>query len=322
MAVKKESKVILRIANTDIEIGKTYELLHKFDGSAPDGMRGIKATKFPLMGIEEVRSVFFDESRNAFDTGFYLESASNRLFKTEDIKTYLPSYITQIKKPYEQRFNVDCSEVNTMFWDKYKTRVSVNKSFNTNDIKDLFDLFIVLKQGIACNEGELNQKLQKASFIIKDITEDKSKEDEILDNKYEAVSVFKELVKTDTEKLYTILEYLKATSVRNVDLKILQTTYIKNFENSKTGEDLVNKFLKAFDKYSTETGKEEMQYFAAIQKLFLKNKLVKKAGAFYGDGDFFLGNSLQDISTRVMSGANLEHKTVVDKMIDDYLSNE
>ena len=319
MALKKTEipREGLKIGNTYIKIGHTYECAHKFDGTAPDGMQEIRATKFPLAGVAEKRGLYFDERRGTYDTGFYKESVCNSGLVTADNPDELINlYNKHIKEPYEKRMNVDCSETNNKFWDSYKYEVKVNKSYDTSDPKELFDLFHALKQGAICNEGEKDSTLQKANYTIKNIAEVKSKEDEKLENKYAAISTFENLVSTDIEKLYTTLEYLQAPNVRSMQKDVLRKTYLRVLDDSKKGTEFVNRFISATDKYNSEQGKMEMEYFSAVQDLHRRNKIVKKQGSFHAEDGSYLANTIKDIALKCVT--NLEFRGIIDSIVEKY----
>jgi hypothetical protein len=320
MAFKKIEvpKEGLKVANTYIKIGSTYEVAHKYDGSAPDGMQEIGATKFPLTGVAEVKSVYFDERRNTTDSGFYIESLCNSRIPQAEREELVRLYEGLIKIPYEKRMNRDCSETNLSFWDNYKYEVKVNKSFDTSDPKDLFDLFHALKQGTICNEGEKDATLQKARYTIKNIEAVRSKEDEKLDNKIEAMTIFNTLLDSDIEKVYTVLEYLQASNPRNMEKEALRRTYIRILDDSKKGTEFVKRFLEASKKYNSEQGKLEMQYFALVQKLFLKNGITKKAGALYHEDGTYLANTPKDIAIKCAMGVDKDYSDKIDELYQKY----
>lgn len=320
MALKKTEKPkSLKIANTVIEFGKVYTVDHKFDGSAPDGMKEIGATKFPLVGVANSEKVYFDENRNVFDTGFYKESlCNNSILESENPEEMVRLYNTYIREPYEKRMHVDCSESNFEFWDKFSYKVRVNKDYKTDDPVDMFELFHALKQGVICNKGEKNAFLQKAQFNISNIEAIKSKEDAKFDNKMKAVNTFNLYFDSDKEKLYTILEYLQAVNPRGTADDVLKRTYLRQLDDVKNGTDFVNRFLEASEKYNEPKGQLEMQYFAVAQKLYLKNKITKKIGFFYDDKGNILANSLKDIARKCSLDSEKDYRENIERMYQQY----
>lgn len=315
MAIKTKKPTSIKIANTEIVFGKTYAVDHKYDGTAPDGMKDLGATKFPLSGVGASQRIYFDENRNVFDTGFYVESVCNRnILAKDNPEEVVRIYNDWIKEPYEKRMNVDCSEANFDFWDNFGYTVKVNKSYNTNDPVELFQLFHALKQGVICNKGEKDAILQKAQYNISNFEAIKSKEDTKFDNKMKAINTFNLLLDSDEEKLYTILEYLQAVNPRGTAKDVLKRTYLRQLDDPKSGTDLVDRFLQASEKYNEPKGQLEMQYFAAVQKLYLKKKITKKAGFFVDELENVLANSLKDIAIKCSIDENLEFRESIDAL--------
>lgn len=313
---KEAGKKIIKIANTDVVIGEIYELTHKFDASAPDGMQTIRATKFPMKNVAEKKAIFYDETRRAFDTGFYKDSFCNKsISRIENPEEMVRIYNEFVRVPYEKAMNVDCSETNYEFWDKYKYEAKVNKSFNTNDPVALFDLFHILKQGTACNEGEKNPELQKARYNVRSIQENKNLEDEKIERKATAVHTVYLLLEADREKLDTISEYLNLINPRGMEAKVLRNNYLRLFDEPTKGAEFQKRFLDASEKYNSEDGSLEMKYFGKINELFRAGQLVKKAGSIYDKRDNFLGNTPKEISQKAV--ADKEFRVKVDEVIEE-----
>lgn len=296
---KRDNEVILKIANSFIKIGESYEVVPKKDVSAPDGMQQRGTTKFLHEGNKESRAVYFDESRRAYDTGFYRQSMCHSNMLNEDV-AYIEQYIKYVKEPYEAAFKVNTDETNFEFWDSYRYEIKTNKSFKTSDPKDLFDLFHALTQARICEANEKDSILQKANYNIRNLEVEKSLEDERLEDKFDATNHFLTLLSTDKEKLYAILEWIQMSDVRNSEDKVIKSTFLRAFDNPNTGYDFARRFLEGLEMYGTDSGKKQMEYFIMCQKLILKNKIEKKQGTFYYDG-MLLGNTVKEISLKALS---------------------
>jgi hypothetical protein len=313
MAIKPKKPTSLKIANTVIEFGKIYAVDHKFDGSAPSGMKELGATKYPIKGVEASEKVYFDENRNVFDTGFYVESQCNKgILQADNPEELVRLYNEHIKEPYERRMSVNATESNLEFWDKFNYSVRVNKSYNTNDPVDMFELFHALKQGVICNKGEKNYSLQKAQYNISNLEAIKSKEDDKFDNKMKAVNTFNLLFDADEDKLYTILEYLGAINPQATKKDVLKRTYQRQLSDDKVGAEAVTRFLEAVNKYNEPKGQLEMQYFSMCQKLYLAKKITKKAGTFFDEAGNQLANSIKDIARKCSSDLELDFREKIE----------
>ena len=307
-SAKKDNEIIIKISNSYIKVGETYEISSKRDGTAPDGMQDKETTKFLNEGNKEIRSIYYDESRRAWDTGFYPESMCLVNMLNED-ESYKQAYIKHIKIPYEKAFNVDCSQTNNEFWDNYRYEIKVNKSFKTSDPKDLFDLFHALAQGRVCEVGEKDPILQKANYTIRNLEAVKSVEDSRLEDKFEATSTFMVLLNTDKEKLYSVLEWIQLSEVRTMDDKVIKSTFLRSFDHPKTGYDFSRRFLEGLKMYDTDNGKKQMEYFIICQKLLTKNKVERKLGVLYYDG-LMLGNSVKEVSLKALTNTEISDKLV------------
>ncbi len=298
-----KDKVILKIANSFITLGETYEVIPKKDISAPDGMQEKGTTKFLNEGNKEVRALYFDETRNAFDTGFYLQSWCHSNILKED-EGYIKQYNTFVREPYEKMFNVDCSETNFKFWDKYRYEVRTNKSYKTSDPKDMFDLFHALMQARVCEPNEKDNILQKANYNIRNLEVEKTNEEQRLEDKFAAAAEFGILLKTDKEKLYSVLEWMQMTSVRLMEDKVINTTFLRFFDDAKNGYEFARRFMEGLKMYDTPHGKTQMELFSITQQLLIKNKVEKKNNQLYLDG-ILIGNTPQEVSQKALNNEEL-----------------
>lgn len=301
-STKKDNAIKIKIQNSYITIGETYEVSPKIDRGAPDGMQEKETTKFLNEGNKEIRSVYYDETRRAWDTAFYPESncLKGTMTTDEDVKLY----VKYIKLPYEKAFNVDCSETNNEFWDSYRYELKTFDSFDTSDPKARFDLFHALTKARICEVGEKDSVLQKANYTIKNIEAVKSTEDLRIEDKFTAAGDFATLLTGDREKLNSILEWIQMSDVSTMDDKVLRSTFLRSFDNPKTGYDFARRFLEGLKMYDNENGKKQMEFFRITQKLVVKNKIDKKLGQLYLDG-MSLGNTVKEISLKALTQPDL-----------------
>lgn len=311
-----DNRVVLQIANTEIIIGKTYEVVGKRDADAPSGFVENNTTKFLIEGIAEVRGVYFDEDIQKIDTGFDYDSPCNSKIPKAELKGLVDSYIKYIKVPYEKAYNKNTDSSNDEFWlgsktdiDKktYNYELRTNKEFNTAKPKDLFDLFHALKQGRLCEQGEKDSVLQRANYCIKDKDRLLSLQEERTDDKFEASYLFRTLLdnsSNEVDNLYTILEWIGLVSVRGAEKEALKKTVQKMFDNANTGYESAKKFLEAYEISVSDRGREKMEIFSMLSKLRIKNKLEFKRHQFYLE-DTLLGNHLKGAAEKAV----LDQKT-------------
>jgi hypothetical protein len=316
----ENKRVTVRVANTDIHIGESYEVIGKRDLDAPSGFIENNTTKLLMSGIKELRSVPYDEVLERFDTGFEEQSSCNYKIPNYEKGALVEQYVKFIKEPYEKSYNKDVSAVNSDFWmgnvdgaKPYICEIFTGKQFDTKNPKDLFDLFHALKQGFICEEGEKDADLQKAKYCIKNKNKVISLQEERENDKFEAISTFKVLLDSadedENDSLYTILEWMQISNIRGADKETLKRTFVKLISNEKTGYDSAKRFLEAYNLSHSEKGREKMEIFAMLSKLQLRRKIEFKRNQYFLE-DELLGNHLKGASEMALLKPELRESII------------
>lgn len=299
----ENKRVTLKVANTELHIGETYEVVGKLDRDAPSGFIEHNTSKLLMSGIKEIRSVSYDDVSERYNTGFEVQSPCNSKIPSYEREALVEQYVKLIKEPYERAYNKDVSAINDTFWagnndgaKPYMCEIYTGKTFDTSNPKDLFDLFHALTKGYLCEEGEKDADLQKANYCIKNKNRVISLQEERENDKFEATSTFSILLDTvDADKddtLYTILEWMQISNIRGADKDTLKRTFLKLMGNEKTGYDSAKRFLEAYNLSKTEKGKERMEIFSMLSKLQLRRKIEFKRNQYFLE-DELLGNHLK-----------------------------
>lgn len=308
MAFKKKEVSKFKVGGVTIEIGEKYILDHITD---PNSQVGTK--KFPFNGSGVIDCVNFDLQKNVFDTGFYEGSFCLQAYSQAEREELVPIYVNQIKKPFEEFRNEDLnhSEKNE-FWKKFRYEAKVNKEFDTNKPDELFELFQIIVQGLACDKNEKNHFYRANSqFIISNpqVTKNKNKEKSKL--KFEAIQKLAVLAEGDKDKLDLILNFVGREATNKVKKDDLKLIYFEVINDPKTGVDFAERFVEACEDYETDTGKSKMEYFHAINELFKLRKIKKDRRGFVTEnGGVFLGNTLQDISKFCLAKDSAQAKAI------------
>lgn len=316
---KKTESVKIKIGNITIEKGKKYVLDHKFDGSAPDGLKKIEATRLPFERNSIADCVEFDEMKQLYDTGFYAESNCLSQYSEDEKKELVTVYNKEIKKPYELIKNVDLSPAeNNEFYKFYRFELYVNKEFDTNNPLDLFDLFNAILQRKVCAKDERNPSYNvDAQFNLSNPTEVKNKSKEKTKKRRQAFEKFVLLAESNRDKLNLVLEYIGRDNPSKIDSEDLKDIYFDIIHDKANGMDFVERFLEASSKYDSDLGKEEMETFSAVKRLHKANKIKKdKRGFVTVNGDQFLGTKLQDIATFCMNKDSIQYK-IVSELVEE-----
>lgn len=304
MARPKKS-VTLKIANTEFEIGDTLEITPKLDLDAPDGFQKHGTSKLLMAGIAEPFSISFDEDLQMWDTGFEEFHPINDSLPLGEKKVIVKSYVDNIKKPYEAKFRKDLDSIEeSEFWPTYIVDLYKGRKFHTENIKDLLDLYLILKNGMACEEKETNYFLKKANYNITNVKQVRTVEQKRQDTIFDAMGTFKVMLdsfdpkKDDT--VYTVLEWINISNIRGADKDTVKNVVLKQFGNEKTGYDTCRRFLDAYAKTQNKNDKEVMDNFSVLNKLSQKGKIKYSKQQYFLDGEL-LGNNLKEAADRMRS---------------------
>lgn len=311
------AKVEFQVANSMIEIGAKYTLDYRPDPSAPEGMKAM--TKFPFEGNDTVEKVYFNEARRQYDTGFYEESPCLSIISSERREELVKLYVKHIKTPYEKQFNVKLTpdEINT-FWEDYYIKGWINKQFDTTNINDLLELFYVLNMGVACEKDEKNPVLRKdAQFVISSPSKVKNKSKELINTRKNSYLKFNTILLGDRDKLDLILQWIGKENPSKVSAEDLDAIYYQVINDKNDGIAFCEQFLTALEEYDTDRGKEKMEWFYGIKRLFGLKKIKKTARGFVtSDQEIFLGNTLQDASAFCIN-ENSQQFNIITELLEE-----
>jgi hypothetical protein len=315
----EDKKQRIKVANTEIIIGETYEIIPKKDMDAPSGFQQYNTTKLLIEGIGEIRGIVFDETIRRWDTGFEVGSPCNKSLKPTGKEAQIKVYKDLIAKPYEDYFRIDIDAINDDFWITYSYKLYTGRQFDTKNPADLFDLFHALKQGKVCEVGEKDPSLQRsANYCIRSREKVITLQEERANDKAEAIFTFMTLLDALNDKddtLYTILEWMPLSNIRGAEKEVLKRTMLKLFEDQKLGYDNARRFLDAFEMTKSPTGMKEMELFSMLQKLVVNRNLEYRRQQYYLDG-VLLGNTIKGSAK-----AAVNNKEIRELVITAYENN-
>jgi hypothetical protein len=318
----EDKKQRIKVANTEIVIGETYEIIPKKDMDAPSGFQQFNTTKLLIEGIGEIRGIVFDETIRRWDTGFEVGSPCNKSLNFLGKDAQIKVYNDLIAKPYEEYFRIETDAINDEFWISYNYKLFTGRQFDTKNPADLFDLFHALKQGKICEVGEKDATLQRsANYCIRSREKVITLQEERANDKAEAIFTFMTLLDALNDKddtLYTILEWMPLSNIRGAEKDVLKRTMLKLFEDAKLGYDNARRFLDAYEMTKSPTGMKEMELFSMLQKLSIKQKLEYKRQQYYLDGTL-LGNTIKGSAKAAIS--NPEIRQLVVTAYENYVMN-
>lgn len=308
MAFKKKEEVSeFKVGGLKIKIGQVYTLDHIEDPNSQ-----VKTKKFPFKWNIVTDCVNFDENKRLFDTGFYENSVCLQAYSEAEKKELVPIYNKQIREPYEEFVNENLEQsAKNLFWETYRYEAYVNKPFDTKKPDELFELFMVIMQGLAIDKNERNPFYRRnAQFTVSSPQAVKTKNKDKSKLKLDALQRLTILADGDKEKLDLILNYIRGESTTKVDKDDLKLIYFEVINDGKSGLDFCEKFVEACKDYETDTGKEKMEYFYAVNELHKLRKIKKDRRGFVTENGVFLGNTLPDIAKFCIIADSAQSKAI------------
>lgn len=309
---KKEEIKKIKIGSCTIEIGQRYILDHKLDGNAPDALKKIEATKFPFTGSGVMDCVFFDATKNLYDTGFYEASFCLQNYTEAEKTEWVKTYNKQIKAPFEALRNIDLSpNESNDFWKTYRYEAYVNKEFDTSNPSDLFELFQIIIQGVACEKTERNPFYRSsAQFTISNPLAVKTKSKERTKLRLKSIESLTTLADSDKDKLDLVLQFVGREDTTKVSADDLKLMYFEIINDKNSGIDFCERFLDACDEYETKAGQDKMEFFHIIKKLYNLREIKKDKRGFVTKHGEFLGITLQDAAVFCLKTDSKQYKAI------------
>lgn len=296
-----------------IEVGKSYQIVPKYDADALDGFRNHRTTKVldPDV-VDPVNLGVWDLDRNVYDTGLEPSSkALNKLYKNnqDDVNAALKTInkeITNKLLTFWDKSQLDPK--NLEFWDAMTADLGVDIVFNTTDSLQLYKLYQLILQGKLCPsglEGEPQFK-KSASFSVEDKTTvvDVSQKREL--NKTAAKAKFYMLLEQDPKIAVDLMDYMGVSGLSASDIALLNST----FSNWIDKDDNQNpkKFLDTYKEVNdSPAGKKIFEVFSQLRKLQKENKVDKKINGLY-IGENFLGKTAKEAAEKAVNDPILLEK--------------
>lgn len=304
-----ETNTIVEVNGLTIRKNALYKIVPKMDMTAPDGYQKLGTTKLPSEGIANTigcRYVIQDHSTNqgVYDTGFYVGSpcyaGMDETARKERVKVLKANIIV----PYEAMHGEGKLEnKNTEFWDSFGVTLYDGRVFNTENEKDLLDLYIAVQGFELTPVGqEGSPSFNSSDYVVEDkltsVTVDKKR----TTAKFKAIGTFAALAEQSESKLINLLKYLEVirTTVKP-SIQDLQTYFElwinKDFQNADA-------FNTLYEKAETDEGYNAIVLQVKVKTMITAGKLTKLGGHFNYKG-VELGVDSKSITANLLKNPEL-----------------
>lgn len=299
--------VTIKVNDFELKTSTFLQIVPKPDYDAPQGYIDNGTTKVLHPFVSDYVSCIFDQTLNAWDTGFYEASACYRGKPQAEVKEIVKALQKEIVKPIEaiRGQGVLDPKADNPFWNEFRVDLHDGRLFDTSKVGDLLDVYIALLHNKLAPEDKASLHAYKnASFCIKDkdavITTKEKRDFEYT----EAMSAAFVLFDTDKNKLFLIMENLGIDVHNSMEKKDVITVMNQYFGEKTKGSQYVRMFLDTYKKSNTDQGLLELDSYSKVKKGFANGLVTSANNEYYFNGQE-LGTSLKDAAYTISHNKGL-----------------
>lgn len=274
---KEESPVLEKVLLAEVSGMKIYSnsiyvVTGKKDESAPLGFQEMSISKAPFPNNKTVVPCAWDKSMGVYDTGFFTNSSCYNGYSINEKKEEVNRRTKNIRAPYEDVTGKDLDQSNYDFWDSFTVDVYMGRLFSTNDIKDLFDLYIALQaKALTPKEEDGNPEFADSMFLVEDKTTavDLKKQRQL--DKADIIYKFMNAIsgeKLEREKVLDLLLYLDVIHSVEINTDMVKYVFTNWIDDKNTNVDL---YKDAYSRYLSGENAEKkyqvLKYHRMIKEL-------------------------------------------------------
>lgn len=321
-AVKSATEdVIIEIHGLKIRENSLYEIANKLDKNAPSGLANLGASVWPgSQQAVSVRTVKLEGTNQViYDTGFYVSSPCYQSLDMQVRKKIVSDLTEKIVKPFEQLTGREgiLNHTNEDFWDDYMVKLYKGRVFNTNEPKDLLELYIAIRKGALEPVNAKNKSFfNHAKYYIKDKNEVVDYRKRRSSERFKAINQFSNLIADDNTRdlLVETLYYLKVISQSVVMEDDLDLQDAFDSWSSLTSEN-PERFLIATEKMLEPSGKKEI-YTSNAVNYFLGKSIRKEGIDYWYENEKQLGRTPQEVIKRLVNAEGMSDEVQSKEYLD------
>lgn len=273
--------VIIEINGLKIKENSLYKIVDKPDSNATDGLRQHGSTKVPVefMG----NSVQCRYVNGVFDTGFYTQSPCYANLNKEAREQQVRLLREKIVEPYEIVHGSGILDnKNEEFWINFEYTIFEGKILNTENIDDLFELYIAMR-GYELTPKELNgdPRFNQSQFCVEDKEVTSTKRNERAQSYMKAMTSFAMMLTTEKSKLVNCLRFVRMPGADNLNGTTHDATFNALFHDWINADvKNVEDFVRVTDIISKKPGLEEVVIYSHLLDFVSSRKVTKIADEF------------------------------------------
>lgn len=314
----EEKKLLATVSGMPIYSDSVYVITGKPDESAPTGFQERGISKVPFPGNKTVAACSWDKYLGSYDTGFFERSMCYKGMSRAEAIREVELRKSNIMHPYELSTGSNLHQSNFDFWDSFTVDCYTGRLLKTDDIKDLFDLYIMLlSKAVTPKEEDGNPEFINSMYLIEDKTTavDLQKGRQI--DKVEIVSGFISKMNSGGEekrKILDMLIYMDIISTTNLDDRMIKYMFMNWLDAKPTN---IDRFKDMSDRFMGEDkrGLEIIKYNRIVRELAYSNVIKIESSGYIFGGEVLGGDSISSAMDLV---DNKEHLDLRAKIIAAY----
>lgn len=290
MAKKKvdysSKKLLATVSGMKIYSGSVYIVTGKMDEGAPSGFQERGISKVPFPGNKTISQCSWDKNLHVYDTGFFVNSICYEGWPREERESEVKMRVENIKNPYESATGEDLSQQNFDFWDNATVDNYDGRLFYTDDVHDLFDLYISLQsKALTPKEEDGNPEFQSSLYCVEDKTTAidirKQRQMDKTDIIYNFVSMITGDPK-EQQEIKDLLLYLDIIHSTDIDKDMIKYVFTNWLENKNTN---IDAYKDAYERFieGDEDAKDVIAYHRVLKELAYRGKVtIGSNGVMFG----------------------------------------
>lgn len=321
LLVADTKKLLATVSGMRIYSDSVYVITGKPDESAPTGFQERGISKAPFPGNKTVASCGWDKYIGSYDTGFFERSLCFRGMPMAEIKDEVARRVEYIQKPYELSTGKNLHQSNFEFWDTFNVDCYTGRLFNTNDIGDLFDLYIALiSKTLTPKEEDGNPDFINSMLLVEDKTTavDLRRQRQI--DKSNLIYKFNSCMyeKGDEwRKMLDLLIFMDIISTSEIDPGMVQYIFMNWIEQKATNVDTMKDMMDRYMNESEKRGLDVTKYNRIIKELSYANVIRVEPSGYIFNGEVLGGDSISSAMDLVDNKEHIDLRASILKAYSD-----
>ena len=304
-----DTNVIIELNGLKIKENSLYKVVDRPDLNAVNGLREHGSTKIPVEFMGNSAGCRYNMEKGVYDTGFYTQSPCYANQSKEVREQKVRILREKIVEPFELIHGDGCldNKNEEAFWDKYEFSLFEGKIFNTDNVKDLLDLYMAILSFELTPKGqEGNPMFSTSQFCVEDKEVTSKKRNERTQSYMKAMTSYTLMLTSEKNKLIAALKFVRMPGSDNLKSETPDSNFNALFHDWINNDvKNVDDFVRVSDMIGKKAGLEEVVIYGHLLDLHNKRRIVK-IGDEFSFHETPLGADLKTAAKNLVSKTSLK----------------